>query len=59
MSVPQKENNFVDDQKITLPSDACFAGSGTYRYMNKENNQKTIRAVQVIESQVPNPNYKE
>ena len=59
MSVPPKDNHFVDDQKVTLPDDICFVQNGTYRYHTKDNIKKTIRKIAVVESQVPNPAYKE
>ena len=40
--------NYVDDQLIKLSRKECFAEVGTYRYINKKDYRKTVRAVEII-----------
>ena len=40
--------NYIDDQLIKLSRKECFAEVGTYRYINKKDDRKTVRAVEII-----------
>lgn len=56
--VSPSENDYVDDQKVTLAEDQCIMENGTYRYETKSDIIKTVRKIRIIDSQVPNPRYK-
>lgn len=43
-----QNNNYVDEQLIKLEKNECFSESGTYRYYNKNNDRKTVRAIDII-----------
>ena len=52
------ENDYVDDQKVTLSDDKCIMENGTYQYYTKDELKKTVRQIRIIDSEVPNPRYK-
>ncbi len=41
-------NNYVDEQIVKIKRNECFAEIGTYRYMNKKDDIKTVRAIEII-----------
>lgn len=41
--------SYYDDQKITIPQGMCLRQIGTYRYMNRENMEKTVPIVQMFD----------
>lgn len=43
-----QNNNYVDEQIIKIKRSECFAESETYRYYNKNNDIKTVRAIDII-----------
>ena len=53
MEVPIN-NDYVDDQKISLPEKKCFISDGTYSYKTRDGFDKTVRKIKIIDSQVPN-----
>lgn len=53
--VSPSENNYVDDQKITLPHYKCFMENGTYKYHTKNDIRKTVRKIIISSSQTDNP----
>ena len=55
MSVRPHNNDYVDDQKVTLPDDKCFIADGTYTYTTVKNLQKRVRKIKIMNSQIPNP----
>ena len=42
------DNNYVDDQLVKISRKECFAEVGTFQYINKNNDRKTVRAVEII-----------
>jgi hypothetical protein len=59
MAVPKDQHDLVDDQEVQLPNESCFTSDGTYSYLNRNQTQKRIRAITVIDSMVTNPAYKD
>jgi hypothetical protein len=55
MPVSQRKNDYVDDQKVTLPQDKCFSADGTYKFVSTKNIMKTVRKIKIVEAEVPNP----
>lgn len=43
------EVSYYDDQKITLPQDKCFKQIGTYRYMTKDGEEKTVPVIDIYD----------
>ena len=58
MAVSPKNNDYVDDQQVTLPSEQCFAKNGTYTYTTQKGFSKTIRKIKIIPSAVTTPSKK-
>jgi len=58
MEVPKKQNDFVDDQKITLEKNQCFVGNGTYSYTSADGRRRTVRNIVVITEESPSPDKK-
>ncbi len=52
MYVNHSQNDYVDNQIIELPDTQCFGKNGTYSYINKRDDRKTIRRVKIISSAV-------
>lgn len=42
------DNNYVDEQIVKIKRNECFAEIGTYRYLNKKDDIKTVRAIEII-----------
>lgn len=55
MPVPKSKNDFVDDQRITLPEELCFAPDGVFKYSTVSDREKTVRKITIIDAVVPNP----
>jgi len=51
MEVPKKQNDFVDNQKITLAKNQCFVGNGTYSYTSNDGRRRTIRNIVVLQDE--------
>lgn len=58
MPVKKSQNDFVDDQKITLPDELCFVPDGVFKYSTVKDREKTVRKITIIEAVVPNPELK-
>lgn len=58
MPVKKSQNDFVDDQRITLPEELCFAPDGVFKYSTVSDREKTVRKITIIEAVVPNPELK-
>lgn len=43
------EVSYYDDQKITLPQGKCFKQIGTYRYMTKDGEEKTVPVIDIYD----------
>lgn len=43
------EVSYYDDQKITLPKGKCFKQIGTYRYMTKDGEEKTVPVIDIYD----------
>lgn len=57
LPVRPRENNYVDEQKITLPDTKCFAENGTHSYLSNNNMRKTVRKIKILEEpKTPNTN---
>ena len=41
--------SYYDDQKISIPEGKCLKQTGTYRYMTRQNMEKTVPVVQVFD----------
>ncbi len=41
-------NNYVDEQMVKIKKNECFAEIGTFRYTNKKDDIKTVRAIKII-----------
>ena len=52
MKVKSSENDYVDDQKVSLPADKCFVPDGTYTYPTKYE-RKRVRKIKIMNSQLP------
>ncbi len=48
MEVPQKQNYFVDNQKVTLGKNDCFVGTGTFAYTSSDNQRRTVRSITIV-----------
>jgi len=48
MAVNPKENDYVDDQKITLPDNQCFVPDGTFSYVTRRDMDKRVRKIKLI-----------
>lgn len=53
MAVPQKANDYADNQKVTLTKTQCFVGAGTYSYPRKDGVQATVRNIKILEEANP------
>lgn len=53
MEVPKKQNDFVDNQKITLAKNQCFVGNGTYSYTSNNGQRRTVRNLVVLQEEDP------
>ena len=42
------DNNYVDDQMVKIRRNECFAEIGTYKYLNKKDDIKTVRPIEII-----------
>lgn len=42
------DNNYVDDQLVKISRKECFAEVGTFQYINKKDDRKTVRVVEII-----------
>lgn len=40
-------NDFVDNQRFTIPSNYCFYADGVYKYVNRENQTRTVRKIEL------------
>lgn len=58
LEVPKKQNDFVDDQKITLEKNQCFVGNGTYSYTSADGRRRTVRNIVVVTDESPPPDKK-
>ena len=47
--IPDKKQQFYDNQKIVLKNDQCAQRVGTYRYSTKMGIEKTVPAVKIID----------
>ncbi|MBR5304990.1 MAG: hypothetical protein IKU37_09220 [Candidatus Gastranaerophilales bacterium] len=41
-------DDFVDNQRFTIPKDYCLFANGVYKYTNKDNVYKTVRKVDLF-----------
>ncbi len=48
MEIPKKQNDFVDEQKITLQKNQCFVGNGTFSYTSADGRRRTVRNIVVV-----------
>ncbi|MBX3720199.1 MAG: hypothetical protein KF713_00020 [Turneriella sp.] len=48
LPVKPNENDYVDDQKVTLPQNQCFAPDGTFSYTRSDDVQKRVRKIKII-----------
>jgi len=55
----EKGKIYYDDQMIIVKSGECPVYVGTYKYQTRDGLLKTVPIVKIINSQVPNPEYKE
>jgi hypothetical protein len=53
MPVNPKYNDYVDDQKITLPNTQCFCKDGTFKYTTNGGVEKTVRKIKIVSSAAP------
>lgn len=58
MPVKKAQNDFVDDQKITLPEELCFVPDGVFKYSTVNDRDKTVRKIQIIDAIVSTPEEK-
>lgn len=58
MEVPKKQNDFVDNQKITLEKNQCFVGNGTFSYTSADGQRRTVRNVVVVKEDEAAPAQK-
>ena len=58
MEVPKKQNDFVDNQKITLEKNQCFVGNGTFSYTSADGQRRTVRNVVVVREDEAAPTQK-
>jgi hypothetical protein len=49
MEVLKTQNNFVDNQKITLEKNQCFVGNGTYAYTSADGQRRTVRSIVILQ----------
>lgn len=52
MPVNSEKNDYVDDQRISLTVDKCIAPDGTYSYTTTNGEEKRVRKIKIIDSQV-------
>lgn len=53
MAVKPADNDYVDEQKVSLDSDKCFTADGTYSYSTRDELRKRVRKIKIINSQTP------
>jgi hypothetical protein len=58
MEVPKDQNDFVDNQKITLPKNQCFGGNGTYSYTSADGQRRTVRNIMMVKEEDLVPSHK-
>ena len=56
LPVPRNENDYVDEQKVELEQQKCFASDGTFSYLNDGGVRKTIRKIRIADSETPTAN---
>ena len=57
--VPKEKGELYFDDKVIKPKDGqCISYSGTYQYEAKNGSEKTVPKVKIVNSEVPNPEYK-
>lgn len=42
-------DTYYDQQRITIPSDKCLKQVGTYRYVSRQNENKTVPVVEIFD----------
>ncbi len=55
MPVKPAQNDYVDDQKVTLPDEKCFVADGTFSYVTAKDMNKRVRKIKIIDAQTPSP----
>ncbi len=48
MPVKPKENNYVDEQRVTLQNNQCFSEDGTFKYKSAAGVAKTVRKIKIL-----------
>ena len=51
MPVAPKTNDYVDNQKVTLPQSQCFAANGTYSYTRRDGHTATVRKIKILKEE--------
>ena len=58
LEVEEKDNDFVDNQKLKLPDDKCFMANGRLAYTANNGMNKVIRKIKIIDAYIKNPTKK-
>lgn len=48
MAIPPEQNDYVDNQKITLNNTQCFVSDGTYKYIRNDGIRSTVRNIKIV-----------
>lgn len=55
LPVKPQENDYVDEQKVTLPANKCFVADGVFSYYTRDKKKRRVRKIKIIDAQPDNP----